>query len=90
MGIERSPLSLGEKARFKVTADISFGLGMTLLAIVIGNPFNIAKEFMMNNANAVLACVWCGAAFLRGLGGNAPTQARGTVASETCASQEEQ
>lgn len=59
-------MSLGEKARFKVAVDISFGLGIALLAIVIGNPFTLAKEIIMNNANSVMACVWCGAAFLRG------------------------
>lgn len=75
--------------RVKAVVDISFGLGMALLAIEIGNSFTFAKEILMNNANAFMACVWCGVAFLRGPGGNASIQTRGTVADETRASQEE-
>jgi hypothetical protein len=37
--------------------------------MVCGNPFNFINEVLMNNANAVMACVWCGVAFLRGPGG---------------------
>lgn len=50
-----------------MAVEISFGLGMTFLAFAIGNPFDFAKEIFMNNANAGMASIWCGAAFLRGL-----------------------
>jgi hypothetical protein len=61
--------SLGAKARFSAVVDISFGLGIGVLAMVFGNAFNFAHEVFMKNGNAVMACVWCGVAFLRGPGG---------------------
>lgn len=61
--------SLGAKARISAAVDISFGLGISILAIASGYPFNFGYEVLMNNANAVMVCVWCGVAFLRGPGG---------------------
>ena len=63
------PSSLGAKARISAVVDVSFGLGIGVLAMVFGNSFNFVHEVLMNNANAVVACVWCGVAFLRGPGG---------------------
>ena len=60
-------MSLGPKARFKAVVEISFGLGLTLLPVAIASAVNITKELFMIDANAVMACVWCGAAFLPGL-----------------------
>ncbi len=44
--------------------DVSFGLDLAFLAI---GYVVIAKEMLMNNTIAVLASVWCGVEFLRGL-----------------------
>ena len=49
--------------------DISFGLGLGLLVVAFGVSFTEIKEMLMNNANVVMASVWCGVAFLRRPGG---------------------
>jgi hypothetical protein len=58
---------LGVKARIKAMVEISFGLGLSLWTVAIVNLVNIFKELLMIDSNAVMACVWCGAAFLPGL-----------------------
>ena len=60
---------MGQKARIKATIDISLGLGLALLVVAFGQPFTHIMEVIMNNTSAVMAHVWCGAAFLRSLGG---------------------
>lgn len=47
--------------------EISFGLGLSLLPVAIATLVNIVEELKLVDSNAVLACVWCGAAFLPGL-----------------------
>ena len=61
--------TLGVKARISAVVDVSFGLGLGLLAIANLDVFSFAQEVYMSNTNAVMACVWCGVAFLRGPGG---------------------
>jgi len=56
---------LGVKARIKAVVDVSFGLGLALLAVATGIRFDVT-EVIMNNTNAFAACVWCGASLLRG------------------------
>ena len=55
------------------TIDISIGLGMTILATV-GILLKEAKEGIVSNASGLWAFIWYGASFLRGQGGQAPTQ----------------
>ncbi len=77
-GRRDGPPDLGVKARVRVLVDILFGLRVTLLAIAVGFSFNVVKEAIMNNSNAIIAnvnatvvtVVWCGAALLRGLDGS--------------------
>jgi hypothetical protein len=58
------PASLGLKARVKAVFEISFGLVVALLVVAPGSPVKIIKEVVViNNADAVTACVWCGVAF---------------------------
>lgn len=62
--------ALGVKARIKATVDISLGLVMALWVSALGTSFADIREVVMNNAGALMACVWCGAAFLRSPGGS--------------------
>ena len=65
-GCERSRSRLGVKARIKAALDVSFGLGLASLAVAAVSFVNVPLEVLMNNANAFVACVWCGVSLLRG------------------------
>lgn len=59
---------LGVRARLKATLDISLGLVVALWVTAHGVSFADITEVVMNSASAFMACVWCGAAFLRSPG----------------------
>ena len=48
-----------------------FGLEISIVTLT-----DFIKEVFMENSIVLLTCIWCGVAFLRGLGGTLPTQMR--------------
>lgn len=59
---------MGVRARIKATVDISLGLVVALWVAALATACADIMEIVMNNTSAVMARVWCGAAFLRSPG----------------------
>ncbi|OGQ90022.1 MAG: hypothetical protein A2464_07730 [Deltaproteobacteria bacterium RIFOXYC2_FULL_48_10] len=53
------------------SVSILFGLEISIITLIA-----FIKETFMENSIMLFACIWCGVAFLRGLGGTLPTQMR--------------
>ena len=81
---------LGKGVCIEAHIEISFGLD---IYHSVNSFIETAKEVIMKNSNAivqfVVACVWCGAAFLRSLVEKTPTQARGGCVSKYIPSKRE-
>lgn len=59
------------RANIELNVSILFGLEVNIKAFI-----NFLAEVFMKNSFVFLSCVWCGVAFLRGLGGILPIQMR--------------
>ena len=62
---------LEARASIEINVSILFGLEAGINAL-----FKLIAEVLMENSFVLLSCVWCGVAFLQGLGGTLPTQTR--------------
>lgn len=62
---------LEAKASIEINVSILFGLEVGINAFL-----KSLVEVLMENSFVFLSCVWCGVAFLRGLGGTLPIQTR--------------
>ena len=61
----------------EVTVSIKFGVSILFgLEVGIEAVFNKLAEVLMENSFVFISSVWCGVAFLRGLGGTLPIQMR--------------
>lgn len=81
---------MGKGVCIETHIEISFGLDIYRS---VNSFIETAKEVIMEHSNAilkyVLACAWCGAAFLRSLVEKTPTQARDVCASKCVPSKSE-
>lgn len=71
------------KANIELNVSILFGLEVNIKVFI-----NFIAEVFMKNSFVFLSCVWCGVAFLRGLGGHFQSRREINVAERFCLIQE--